>query len=759
MQNKRSGRCRQSCFYESGGSVSIYFIAITAAFLLLTALLIDFARVAAFRKQAELAVKSGARSVLSSYDPIVYAKYGLFIRGGEQAESLFRETVEGNSAAAVPGVFKFLDTRWEQTDVAESRPLAEHDVFRRQVLEEMKYKAPIDLSLEIGQRFRGVTHALKEATATVDVLERMRQAYDRREAAFDDALSNQERLGEAIRRMLGDQITYPPVNLSAGQPVGSVRNVAQAALQYDDYVSKRLQDEARRDVQRRKQQDKGKNEKTADTSAGTENDEGPLYEAVTSAYESGILSLASALSRNSEAIRTETEQLLTAAEEALSETKDANEQMSRIAEQAVSMSPQTSGSENREAADSVLTSEQSQSIVELRQTVDQLVLDLNFFEEFKAEILVQKTAGVDLANTAASFSSLAYSVPGSSGKSSELKAGANRLQTAYAEFVEAYGSGGSELEGRKAVLQAHRSRDSERKEQEREAKAAWAGATRFLGTLGGIPGSDEEKAEFEQLNGLFHNNLEWNNEQAEYAEAVHTNDPARGRDNAMSASSGLLDMLEASLLGTRDQLYFSEYTISRLSHYDPSYVKDLLGGGEAPLTLQQQETEYVLYGLNNPAANIAAAYSELFGFRLAVRTMEGLIECRTLGHPLLVLAAALVYGIRNAIMDIQLLIQQGTVQLSKYVKIDTVYTDYLRVFLLLHGGTSAHTARVIAVMEHNTGVSLSGAYTYVSGEGRASISLWFFPGLLQVLGRAGSLGGTVKGSRYESTYTADSSYQ
>jgi hypothetical protein len=750
VTNKRNGYCRRSSLYEARGSVSIYFIAITAAFLLLTALLIDFARVAAFRKQAELAVKSGVRSVLSSYDPDVYARYGLFIRGGEAADSLFRETLEGNSATAAPGVFRFLDTHWERTDVTESRPLADHNVFRRQLLEEMKYKAPIDLTLEIGQRFRGVTNALKEAAATVDVLEQMRQAYERREAAFDDAIDNQKKLGESIRQMLSEDISYPPVNLNVSQPAGNVRNIAQAALQYDDYVSKRLEDEARREALRQKQE-----ESTA-TAADSNDNEGPLYGAVIAAYESGTLSLASTLSRDADRIPAETEDLLAGAREALAEAKEANEEMRRIAEQAKLMAPQISESEDIE---SVVGSEQTESMVQMRQTVDELVLESHFFEEFESGIVLQKTAGIDLANETAAFSSLAFSVPGSAGKGASMRSGAGRLQTAYAEYMQAYGTGGSVLAGLKASLQAHRSRDSERKAQEREAKAAWSGATRFLGTLTGFSGSEEEKAAFAQVTGLLQENLEWNQAQAEHADTEHANDPSQARDKAMSASTGLLDILQGSLLGTRDQLYFSEYTISRLSHYDPSYIKELLRGGDAPLSLEQQEAEYVLYGFNNPSGNIAAAYNEIFGFRLAVRTMEGLVECRSLGHPLLVLAAALVYGIRNAILDVQLLIEKGKVQLSKYIKIDTTYVDYLRLFLLLHGGSSSHVARVIAVMEHNTGLSLSGAYTYVSGEGRASLSLWFFPGLLKVLGRTGSLGGTVTGSRYESTYTADNSYQ
>jgi hypothetical protein len=185
----------------------------------------------------------------------------------------------------------------------------------------------------------------------------------------------------------------------------------------------------------------------------------------------------------------------------------------------------------------------------------------------------------------------------------------------------------------------------------------------------------------------------------------------------------------------------------------------MLRGGKAPLDIGLQETEYILYGLNYPSANIAASYGEVFAFRLAIRTMEGLIECRAMGHPLLVLAAAIVFGIRNALLDLNLLVERGTVQLSKYIKVDTIYTDYLRLFLLAHGGSANYLARMIAVMEHASGLNFSGTYTYVSGEGKASVKLWFFPGLLKVMGRYGDLGGTVKGNRYEAAYIAESSYQ
>jgi hypothetical protein len=109
-------------------------------------------------------------------------------------------------------------------------------------------------------------------------------------------------------------------------------------------------------------------------------------------------------------------------------------------------------------------------------------------------------------------------------------------------------------------------------------------------------------------------------------------------------------------------------------------------------------------------------------------------------------------------LDMASLLNEGKIQLSKYWKVDTYYTDYLRLFLLAQAGSGSHTARMIAVMEHASGLDFRSAYTYSSGEATASVRLWFFPGLLKTLNRIGDMGGTVKGNRYETTYAADYSY-
>ncbi|MFC4601019.1 hypothetical protein [Cohnella hongkongensis] len=731
---------RQSQSRGTLGSVSIYFIAATAALFLLTSLLIDFARMAAFRKQTELAVKSGARSVMSSFDPVVYARYGLFIRGGEPANEVFRTTLEGNAyAGSGGGSFAFLDTRWERAEVTESRPLADHGVFRRQILEEMKYKAPIDLTIELASRFRGLTGTMKEAARTVDLLEKMRRAYDRREKALDGVYGRQKEHGTRAAQRAESALG------SAGSVVGG----------YDDYVVKREEDRSRRESLRRWEEERSRrlNEGEDPEEIEKTRPEGPRFEAEVAAYESRASSAAQQLGRAADDARAESDSFVRAAKESLNEALRANEEMSAIA--ARSNDGAGTGGEREEDA---MDADHRRTMEELRNSAEDLILEPGFFRDYEAELERQHSRGLALAGEIQSLSSLIGSVPGSTGMGAALSAGEARASAKLAEFSSDYGAAGEVIAARLELLESRRSHDGERRRQESLARSEWQNAASFLGSFSGRSGSEEEQAGFQETKERVEANREWNRTEEEAKRAGRSDDPSQGRDEAMSSVNGWLDALESAVLGTRDQLYFSEYTLGRMTHFAPSSARELLAGGDVSLDIHSQETEFILYGLQHPSGNIAAAYGEIFAFRLAIRTMEGLIECRAMGHPLLVLAAALVYGITQAMLDMGQLLNADRVQLSKYWKIDTRYADYMRLFLLIHGGGGTSTARTIALMEHASGLDFRGAYTYASGEGTASVRLWFFPGLLKAMGKAGDLGGTVKGNRYEATYAADHSY-
>lgn len=746
------------------GAVSVYFIAATAAFVLLNGLLIDFARVAAFRKQAELAAKSGARSVLSSFDPGVYARYGLFIRGGEPANDVFRRTLEGNLEQDGPRTFRFLDARWDGSEVTESRPLASHDVFRRQVLEDMKYKAPIDLTIELLSRFRGVDEAMKETKRTVDVLEKMRKAYDRRQAALEEVLKRQKEAGEKLEKAMAGYVPDPAVSMSGTRPARDVADIADAALMYPDYWTKRMEDEERSrahgeavaqwNSRREAAAAEGKPFREPYPAGGA------MHTAATNAYASGMAEIASDLPDKLRKAEREAWEALEAAKEALRAAEEANEEMREIAANASDSAEEASGSVGAGAGAGGIGKEASETLRELRQSADELVMDNGFFADYAGELNGQQADASEIAAAAEAFGETAASAPDASGLGVTLRSRAERLQSSGAHYRSRYGSSGSVLKARRDRLDQLNSADKERKRMESEAAVEWESARSLLGGLAAIGGTSADREAFAELTELYESNLAWNEAEDSRTEPVPSRDPSQGRDEAVGAAEGWLSALTEAALNARDTLYFAEYAISRFSISDHAEVMALLAGtGEGATSPERQEAEFILYGLNHPGGNIAAAYGEIFSLRLAIRTMEGLIESRTLGHPLLVLAGALLYAVANAVADIRQLLDSGTVLLSKFLKAETAYSDYLRLFYLLQGGSAGQIARMIAVIERNTGLTLQKAYTYVSGTGRATLRLWFFPGVAGALGKIGQMGGEVAGNRYEAEFTADDAYQ
>jgi len=759
----------------TSGAVSIYLSAVMAAMILLTGTLIDFGRIAAFRLQAELAIKAGSRAVLSAYDPLLYDSYGLFAFGGSTSEALLAEVLEGNRQPEDAEAFRLLDTAWSDVEVVESRPLGSHDVFKRQVLEEMKYKAPIDLTLDLASRFKGLPALMKEARKTSDLLEATREAYEKREAALDRAIERQTEAGDSFASGLREIVPHPPVSMTGSRSAGEVRDIADAALMYGDYLSKRAEDAARAETQRqreaerlRQEEEKKKNGPLPSPGASPSVPttpptappyEGPLYAAQIAAYEQGMTRLAGQLREKSAAAASMLESAVADAMLAVEEAKEANDEMARIASEAES-AVATPAEWPAETGPGNFGQGEAGSIRELRKTAADMVLPEDYWSRYRSELESLRDAGGRLGAEGTAYAGVLSGAVASSGADAALREGADSLQSLLSDFTGQYGAAGSVTAERREQLRTQRAGDEERRALENRSRSAWSGATAFLGTLSGLHSTPEEKQSFARLRQLYTRNQSWNNGQEEAASSRPSAGAAEGREQALASADGWLDALGDGVNGLRDAVYFAEYSYARYTMAKPAAVRDMLhGGGDGLLMPHEQENEYILYGLDNPAANIAAAYGEIFALRLAIRTMEGFIECRSYGHPLVILAAATLYGITEAVKDINDLLDKGVILLSKYAKIETFYRDYIRLFLLMHGGSDAQTARRIALIEDRLNVDLQEAYTYAGVRGVSSIRLWFLPGAARLAGRSVSWRGTVKGNRYETTYSADNAYQ
>jgi len=729
---------------DDSGAVSIYLVISTAAVLLFTSVLIDYARVAAYNKQVELAAQSAIRSALSAYDGPLYERYGLFGNGGTDRNEIFAHAAKNNWLDSKQAGFQLLDIRYLSSKVQEYETLGRYDVFKRQVLEEMKYKAPIDFTLEVASKFAPVATAMKEASAAVGMMEKLRKVYDKREASLTKLLGMQREAAKATSTA-SSLIPFSVKDAMTGDDTA-----ASIVGGYSSYLSWIAHD------------------------AYLKEKELPLYTESIRSYETRARILASNLQSKSMAALRRHQDLEGKMLKELAAAERYNGEMQEVIRQA--RQEQSGGGFDRASkqklpggsVDAVPGGDLKQ-LQETTKSVDELLLAPAWFETYRNEISAQTTDYASFDSEAAGFQSSLVAAIGGMGSELLLAEGVVQLRIAFEQYDRQYSDQGTVIGQRIREREARTQHDAERKKQEDKAKSAWKEARKLLHSITSIPQLSEHQEMFDQAGKRYSASLAFNQRSSNSPEdEVKTGTPEEeagdAADGAMTSMGsmfgGMADMLE----GMRDTLYINEYTVQRFSRFDPQKLGAVFKNGDMDelshaLNLNNQETEYILYGFQSPTANLAAAYGELFAVRLAVRTMEGFIVCQSMGHPLLILAGAIVYGLEQAMADLLKLVSTGSTPLSKYAPVEISYKDYLRLFLLVHGGGGeGRMARIIAVIEHNTGMALATTPTGLSGELKTSVNLWFLPSVIRGLAATGLLGGKVSGSRYETTRTIGLSY-
>ncbi|MCU6710909.1 hypothetical protein M6D81_19625 [Paenibacillus sp. J5C_2022] len=729
--------------WRDDGAVTIFAVVVLSSLLLFFAVLIDYARIAALHKLAEDAARSGARSVLSAYDTWLYERYGLFGRGGTDGEEIFRQVLEGNLEKSSPSTFTIVEARVEEAEVHTSLTLGEHDVFARSVLEEMKYKAPIDFTLEIAARLAPLAGAMKEASHAVDTLTQLRQLYEKREARIEAVFKLQQQAADELR----GSAVHALIPIGTG---GGISGTAAAAVEgYSAYAEMKLHD------------------------LSLPEDGEPLYGSEIAGYEQEVWTLSDAIRRAGDSLHLRHIEFIGKASEELEKAETINEEMRRIAEsaerEANAAYDTVSGSKVPGAARSGMPDGGADELAEVRKAGKELVLGAEWFTDYKQELLLQGADGTGYIHAGRQLLSnmqTAMSNPGARHvHSAALANSLAAIHTAYRLYNERYLVPGSVVKSRQQAL-AGGELKQKLKEQESMAETRWKQARNLLNGIAALPSNEEHTRQYRQVEKHYRESL-LSNAQGDDGQS-ELQQPAEGAYDAARQSSAAMDNVFADLSDmlqhTRDDFYFGEYVVARYSRFEPQHLLGLMRSGDvsglAGLTsFHNQEAEYVLYGFHTPTGNLIAAYGELFSVRLAIRTMEGLIASRSLGHPLLILSAAIVYGLEGALADMLSFAERGAAPLSKYAKVDLGYKDYLRMFMLLHGGKrEERLARMIAVIEQNGDLKLFSVPAGVTGEARLSIKLLFLPGMMKLLGHWGLLDGKVAGNRYESSKIVGWSY-
>lgn len=722
---------------------------------------------AALKAKSERLVHAATRSVMSAYIPELQRSYGLFAYGETEPSLIFSGVLERSlEYKEREGMLPIMDAKLVSSSVELSRELGNYEVFKTQINEEMKYKAPVNFAIEVVGRFKPMSQTMKEASGAVEVLEKVQKLYDKREAELDKMLELMKKAGQrtdGVVTSIGTAGSGGTGDIPDSPLSGSVSTATDMAAQYHDYK-----------IQKDRVSSETPPSEKINVPVGldgeTREEDNPgflewislLLKIDQYERESG-----SATARVNHAVGSafppHTNDLIKAREHLL-KAKDYNTEMSAVIA--------TIGTRSADGAyDTVTRSDipgadggPSGNTSKIREEMKKLPLQAEFFTEMEKHITDQETDFLFMKSKVELLESVLPRAFSDSGMSAfNLKLNAAAAGQAASQYNGRYGSGGSAIKAIEGKFAEHRTHDEKRKEFEKQAKGELEKANELIKFLSESKGHLED---FKEVEKFFQENVDLNRASVEALETTNgEEDPAAAGKDSMEKMDGFFGGISGILDATGDRLLQNEYASDHFSNFDFSKIEALTKPG-APidgaaaaelLSIDQQELEYILYGFGNPGGNLAAAYGEIFAMRLAIRTMEALVDPEILmfGNPLVILAKAILEGLIAAIADMTKLITVGHIDLAKTLPIKLTYKDHLRLFLFAHPGNDNRLSRMLALIRFDTGVNPDDHYTYLSGDTAISIPIWFLPGVMKTLGVGG---GTYAGKEYAVDLQADYSY-
>ncbi|NHN30711.1 hypothetical protein G9U52_12795 [Paenibacillus sp. S3N08] len=751
---------------EQGGAVSLYLIMILVPIFLFCALLIDFSRIKVAEKEAENAVKTGVRSVLSAFSLSLH-DYGLFAldQAQDNAEAFFLKAVSGNLSGTIEAEhFRFIDQRLEETNssLTSMYTLASHTVFKKQILEDMKYRAPMIYSLELVDKFKktGLSTVLSQAQSFSKHAVSVEKVLDERDEAMDETWEEWKAIHQKATAIYPFyQTQLADLNqLSSNVGIHQVDEVRQSLQDAKDHLKSLEQqlesiDDNIQSVSKATQgaADAIKGLMESRNQVNLQVDE--MFDKVadlqqllndTIRYASLLTLLKVRSTSDASFLKKTIEQF----DKALNRAKTAND---RLNEELRTVTSNNSG-DSTYSANQVFESIHLISREELDDYGAQAAASVALFSGLQAQL-----------NSVWLFDAANYN-------------NASQAIEAFWQKENGLFIGQSPKEAQRNANKA--SAKTSKREQRNKAQPYLDQIMKAMGSCSLVAATDPFKASYAALQGEpsqgsvgYYQAYMQTNQQADLAQPVPELD-FEDADKANASAMSLLTGFESILTDVRDEFYVDEYALSKFNYRTLGMEKDLGGNikqskeasrpDSHPLT--NQEVEYLLYGANSCLGNYSLAYGEMFAFRLAIGTAEALLEphiqAMNVGSPLLVLLAAVAEGAVKAQLDMVKLVQGDAVPLAKKLGslVTLTYKDYLRIFLLLHSRDEVLLSRMQALIQLNTGMDLLQSTTYVSGTGGTSIKLWFVPGLSKILGISGLYPCEVVGNRCQMVRTGVMAY-
>ncbi|SDZ18156.1 hypothetical protein SAMN05421736_10798 [Evansella caseinilytica] len=711
---------------KENGAVSLYAIIITLLLFIFNAVLIDYIRIMSAQRDTEQAAMAAARSTMAHFNQDLKS-YGLFgLEGGEdKANDIFKQVFEQHLDLSTDGdYFRFTDTTPVDGEISVElhphRMLGNTATIRYQILEDMKYIAPMEIGASVIESLLKVSEEMEAASTYAKASSKINKDLDNREDKLDKVL----KLLEEAERLLDDlDDKIKGAGSSKFPHVGHISHFVQHLEEYQRIVKDKDADTEEMDDDEKEKWEK------------EQEDAEKFVENVEALFTSIDNSIDSANGKLEEALR-----LLEEAEELNATIKKKIDDVR--SETADNYSDATNARKQLSLEDSGGTGDGS-TINDANEALDELVIDQQFFDDLKGKIALASNK-VDNGSRQGDDTMKVYMI--AFGKMLDdiktqpvpfARNNVTKMQSAHRDAKDYVKDAIDYFEKNRPEMKTD---EVEEKEKEADEKAEET-SKELDEILDELEDAGESAEEYKELLGILNDYLAYIGEEPVDLAELDTEDKEAMTDSAMGIVDRIFAKIGAVLLSARDEAYINEYILTRFKSHDFSK-----SGAEA-YAIENNEVEFIMYGLPNSSLNFAAAMAEFTALRFAINFVEAFTVdwVRSMGKFMWI--GAILYALDKTIENVGDIKKGERVQFFKDLILDHSYKDYLRFFLFVHPEGNK-LARVMARIHQNTDTNLMEQATYVEGTVTTSVQLWFLPGITNMLGQAGIINGRVENNRF-----------
>jgi hypothetical protein len=188
-------------FRNNKGGITLFLAIIFMALLVLAGVFIDAARIAVAERNVQSSLNTTVRSVLAGYDKELIGQFGIYGLDGKSEKSVIKADIlkyfQANLKERHKGI-KFINYEFnsENITISASGNLLTDETYKRQILEYMKYKAPITMTENLIEKFKKAK--LGEKIAFVDNEKNVRNIGSNIKASLKKFNNTVKRLAKSI---------------------------------------------------------------------------------------------------------------------------------------------------------------------------------------------------------------------------------------------------------------------------------------------------------------------------------------------------------------------------------------------------------------------------------------------------------------------------------------------------------------------------------------------------------------------------------